>query len=263
MQLIDTHTHLFSGKFDEDRDAMIQRAIDAGVTRMYLPNISRDTTDAMNAVVAKYPDHCFPMIGLHPCHVDEHFQSEVDFVASELATGKYIAVGETGLDYHWDLTFKEDQKDALRQQIALAKEYEIPIVLHTRESFDDTWKLVSEHNDERLTGVFHCFSGSVDDANRVAELGGFYIGIGGVATFKKTSHASVLPEVPIEMIVLETDAPYLAPTPFRGKRNESAYLVNVAQRVAEILGISTDALAKQTTMNACKLYNADSRPDAL
>ena len=254
MQLIDTHTHLFSNKFDSDRTEMIQRAIDAGVSRMYLPNISMDTTADMNAVVAQFPKHCFPMIGLHPCHVDEGFQAEVDHVATELASGRYVAVGETGLDYHWDVTFKDLQKEALRQQIAMAKKYQLPIVLHTRESFDDTYELIAEQNDETLSGVFHCFSGTVEDAHRVSELGGFYIGIGGVATFKKTTHIDVLPKVPIELIVLETDAPYLAPTPYRGKRNESAYLAHVAERVAEIIGVPVAELAEKTTANALELY---------
>lgn len=254
MQLIDTHTHLFSDKFDGDRKEVIQRAIDAGVERMYLPNISKDTTNAMNALVAEFPEHCFPMMGLHPCHVDAAYQSEVDYVASELATGRYTAVGETGLDYHWDLTFKEQQKDALRQQISMAKQYQLPIVLHTRESFDDTYELIAEHNDETLTGVFHCFSGTADEAYQVAELGGFYIGIGGVATFRKTSHIDVLPKVSADLIVLETDSPYLAPVPYRGKRNESAYLVQIAERVAEIMGIPVEELAEQTTVNALALY---------
>lgn len=254
MQLIDTHTHLFSDKFDGERTEVIKRAIDAGVERMYLPNISRDTTAAMNALAAEFPEFCFPMIGLHPCHVDAEFQSEVDYVASELTSGRYVAVGETGLDYHWDLTFKEQQKDALRQQISMAKKHRLPIVLHTRESFDDTYELVAEQNDESLTGVFHCFSGSIEDANRVNELGGFYIGIGGVATFKKTNHLEVLPQVPLDLIVLETDAPYLAPVPYRGKRNESAYLVQIAERVAEIVGLPVEELAERTTTNALALY---------
>ena len=255
MQLIDTHTHLFSDKFSDDRTEVIQRAIDAGVERMYLPNISKDTTDAMNTLVAEFPQHCFPMIGLHPCHVDaEGYQAEIDHVAEELATGRYFAVGETGLDYHWDLTFKEQQHDALRQQISLAKKHQLPVVLHTRESFDDTYDLIAEQNDDSLTGVFHCFSGTAEEAHRVAELGGFYIGIGGVATFKKTSHIEVLPQVPIDLIVLETDSPYLAPTPYRGKRNESAYLVQVAERVSEIMGIPVAELAERTTANALALY---------
>jgi len=254
MQLIDTHTHLFSNKFDGDRKEMIQRAIDAGISRMYLPNINTDTTEDMNAVVAQFPGHCFPMIGLHPCHVDEGYQAEVDHVATELASGRYVAVGETGLDYHWDLTFVDLQKEALREQIALAKKYQLPIVLHTRESFDDTYKLIAEQNDDTLSGVFHCFSGSAEDAHKVRELGGFYIGIGGVATFKKTNHIDVLPKVPIELIVLETDAPYLAPAPYRGKRNESAYLAHIAERVAEIMGIPLAELAEKTTANALELY---------
>lgn len=254
MHLIDTHTHLFSNKFDSDRTEMIQRAIDAGVDRMYLPNISMDTTASMNALAAEFPDHCLPMMGLHPCHVDENYQAEIDHVESELATGRYIAVGETGLDYHWDLTHKELQGDILRQQIALAKKYQLPIVLHTRESFDDTYALIAEQNDDTLTGVFHCFGGTVENARQVAELGGFFIGIGGVATFKKTNHIEVLPQVPVDLIVLETDSPYLAPTPYRGKRNESAYLVNVAERVADIMGMPIEELADRTTANALALY---------
>jgi len=256
MKLVDTHTHLFSDQFNEDGHEVVQRAIDAGVQRMYLPNISSETTEKMNSLAAAFPDNCFPMIGLHPCHVKENFQSEVDHVAKELATGKYFGLGETGLDYHWDLTFKENQKEALRQQIALAKKFELPIILHTRESFDDTYELIAEQNDDNLSGVFHCFGGSVEDAKKVANLGGFYVGIGGVATFKKSNHAEVLPQIPLDIIVLETDSPYLAPTPNRGKRNESAYLTLIAERVAEILGMNLEELAKKTTENALKLYKA-------
>ena len=256
MKLIDTHTHLFSDKYSDDQHDVIQRAIDAGVERMYLPNISKDTIAAMNSVVAAFPEHCFAMVGLHPCHVSEDFQTEVDHVNTELATGRYVAVGETGLDYHWDLTHKALQKDALRQQIAMAKKFQLPIVLHTRESFDDTYELIKEQNDDDLTGVFHCFSGSIEEAEKVRDLGGFYIGIGGVATFKNTNHKTVLPEVPLEMIVLETDSPYLAPTPYRGKRNESSYLVEVAKHVAKIKGVSEEVLAEITTRNALTLYNA-------
>ena len=222
---------------------------------MYLPNICRDTTDAMNAVTAAFPQHCFAMIGLHPCHVDADYQAEVDFVDRQLATGRYVAVGETGLDYHWDTTFTDQQKDALTQQIQFAKKYQLPIVLHTRASFDDTFELIAKYNDESLTGVFHCFGGTLEEAEKVRSLGGFYIGIGGVATFKKTNHADVLPHVPLDMIVLETDAPYLAPVPFRGKRNESAYLVNVAERVAQMLNMPVVDLADATTQNALTLYN--------
>jgi TatD DNase family protein len=254
MKLIDTHTHLFSDKFESDRHEAVQRAIDAGVERMYLPNISRDTTDSMNALVDAFPAHCFAMMGLHPCHVDEHLDAELAHVEQELASGRYSAVGETGLDYHWDTSFAEQQKDALRQQIGWAKKFQLPIVLHTRESFDDTYELIAEQNDDSLTGVFHCFGGSVSEAEKVAELGGFYIGIGGVATFAKSNHPEVLPAVPVEMIVLETDAPYLAPKPHRGKRNESAYLPRIAERVAEIKGMAVDEIAAVTTANALQLY---------
>jgi len=226
---------------------------------MYLPNISMNTTDAMNKLAAEFPQHCFPMMGLHPCHVDENsIQAELNHLSAELETGRYVAVGETGLDYHWDTTFKELQKDALKQQITLAKKLKLPIVLHTRESFDDTYELIAEQNDESLTGVFHCFSGSVEDANKVAELGGFYIGIGGVATFKKTNHIDVLPQVPLDLIVLETDSPFLAPTPYRGKRNESAYLLQIAARVADLTGVPVEVLAERTTANALSLYKGQS-----
>lgn len=254
MKLIDTHTHLFLEQFSADSEDTIQRAIDAGIERMYLPNIDRKSVSSMNDLAKKYPDNCFPMIGLHPCHVDENYQQEVDFIAEQLNTGNYVAVGETGLDYHWDTTFTEQQKDSLKQQISLAKQHGLPIVLHTRESFDDTYELIAEQNDDTLTGVFHCFGGSVEDALKVQSLGGFYIGIGGVATFKKSNHAEVLPQIPLDMIVLETDSPYLAPVPFRGKRNESAHLTHIAERVAEIMGETVTRVAEATTENALKLY---------
>ncbi len=256
MQIIDTHTHLFLKQFDNDREAVVRRAIEAGVQRMYLPNIDRASVESMNQLAAQFPEHCFAMMGLHPCHVDEHYQAEIDFIAQELSTGNYVAVGETGLDYHWDTTFADQQKDALTQQITLAKKHALPIVLHTRESFDDTYALIAEHNDDSLTGVFHCFGGSLEDAKKVQSLGGFYIGIGGVATFKKSNHAQVLPEVPLDMIVLETDSPYLAPVPYRGKRNESAYTAEIAQRVADIKSLSVEEVAGVTTRNALSLYKA-------
>ncbi len=262
MLLIDTHTHLFSDRFDEDRHAAITRAINAGVTRMYLPNINKDSTAPMNSVAAEFPNHCFPMMGLHPCHVDANFHTEIDHVSSELQSGRYVAVGETGLDYHWDLTYKSEQQEALRQQIRLAKKYQLPIVLHTRNSFDDTYTLIQEQNDDDLTGVFHCFSGTVADAHKIADLGGFYVGIGGVATFKKTTHIEVLPDIPVDLIVLETDSPYLAPTPHRGKRNESAYLVEVARRVADIIQLPVEELAQRTTDNALTLYQHHEDPTA-
>lgn len=254
MKLIDTHAHLYSTKFEHDCHESVQRAIEAGVERMYLPNVSSKTTDAMNAVVAAFPNHCFPMIGLHPCNVDALYQSEVDHVASELATGKYVAVGETGLDYYHDITFKKQQKDALRQQITLAKEFKLPIALHTRDSFDDSFDLIAEQNDETLTGVFHCFTGSTEDARKIQSLGGFYVGIGGVVTFKNSNLKNLLPEVPLDRIVLETDAPYLAPAPYRGKRNESAYLTEIAKCVAAIKEISVEELATRTSENALRLY---------
>lgn len=251
---IDTHTHLFSEQFDADRHEMVQRSIDAGVTEMYLPNIDSGSLSAMNELAAAFPKHCFPMMGLHPCSVKENFEEEVKLVETELATGKYYGVGETGLDYHWDLTFQKEQKEALRQQISFAKRFELPIILHTRSSFEDTFELIAEQNDESLTGVFHCFGGTLEQAQMIEELGGFYVGIGGVSTFKKSSLVDVLPNLNPDLIVLETDSPYLAPTPHRGKRNESAYLPLIAEKIAALKEIDVQEVAEFTTRNAKKLY---------
>jgi len=254
VKLIDTHSHLFSDKFEEDRMEVVQRAIDAGVERMYLPNVSGETIESMNALVEAFPENCFPMIGLHPCNVKEDFEKELELVRNELKASKYFGIGETGLDFYWDLTFKELQIQSLKQHIRWAKEYRLPIVLHTRESFHETFEIIEKENDERLTGVFHCFGGSVEDAEKVKSLGGFFIGIGGVATFKKTNHGEVLPNIGLDFVVLETDSPYLAPTPHRGKRNESAYLPLIAGKIAAIMGLPIELVAERTTANAKKLY---------
>lgn len=254
MTFIDTHTHLFSEKFNVDRTEIIQKAIDAGVDKLFLPNVDVSTIEGMNALEVQFPGKCFSMLGLHPCHVDKDYEQSLEIISNELNRRTYAGIGETGLDYYWDTTFKSQQQKSLHQHAEWAKKYEIPIILHTRESFDDSLSIMQEHNAEKLTGVFHCFSGTVEEAEKVAALEGFFIGIGGVVTFKKSHLPEVIANIPLELIVLETDSPYLAPSPNRGKRNESSFLPLIAQKIAEIRGISLDEVAKITSQNAEKLY---------
>jgi TatD DNase family protein len=252
MVLTDTHTHLYSEQFNDDRTAMVQRALDAGVTRLFMPNVDKDSIDGMMALADQFPNHCFPMMGLHPCSVNEFVGEEMEIVKQWLfgEHGKrFAAVGEIGLDYYWDRTFEEQQREAFKQQIQWAKELGLPIVIHSRESLHDGIKIVRELKDERLKGIFHCFSGTVEQAQQITELG-FYLGIGGVVTFKKSGLDEVVRQIPLQHLVLETDAPYLAPTPHRGKRNESAYLTLIAQTVADIKQISIAQVAEVTTANA-------------
>ncbi len=251
---IDTHTHLFLKQFDEDIDAVIQRSLDRGVEAFFLPNIDASTIDALKALVNKYPKQCFPMMGLHPCSVKADYEEELKLLKAELDTGDYCAVGEIGLDFYWDKSFTAQQKQALAIQIEWAKEKELPIVLHTRDSFEETYDLVKSLNDDRLTGVFHCFGESPEAAQKVHDLGGFYVGIGGVVTFKNAGVAEKVVDIPLEMIVLETDSPYLAPTPNRGKRNESSYIPDIAAKIAQVKQIKVEEVMKQTTKNAQKLY---------
>ncbi len=256
MYFTDTHTHLFSNKFDEDRTEMVQRAIDAGVTKMFLPNVDVSTIKEMNELEAQFPENCFSMIGLHPCHVFENYKESLAIIETELEKRAYAGIGETGLDYYWDTTFKQQQQASLHIHAQWAKKYKRPIILHTRESFNDSFAIMKEHNNDDLTGVFHCFSGSIEEAEKVASLNGFYIGIGGVVTFKKSHLPEVIKNVPLELIVLETDSPYLAPTPNRGKRNESSYLTLIANKIAEIKEISLEEVANITNQNASKLYKS-------
>ena len=254
MVLTDTHTHLYLEQFDEDRAEVMRRAIEQGVERFFLPNIDSSHTDSMNAMVAQFPDHCFPMMGLHPCSVGENVQSELDHVEQELATGKYIAVGEIGMDLYWDKTFKDQQVEALKVQIEWAKDYQLPIIIHVRDAFDEIFEVMDPLVDDRLKGIFHCFTGSLEQAQHILDYQSFYLGLGGVSTFKNGGLDKVIPHLPNNRIVLETDAPYLAPTPYRGKRNESAYLLNIAGRVADLKGISIEDVADFTTSNSRTIF---------
>lgn len=253
MTFIDSHTHLFDTQFDEDRQVMIQRAIDAGVERMYLPNIDVATVKPMLSMVQKWPNHCFPMLGLHPCSVKADFQSELNKLQQLLPQYSFSAIGEIGLDFYWDTTFKEQQLKAFEIQIDWALTADLPIVIHTRNSIKEGIEMAASRQNGNLKGVFHCFNGTVEEAKYIVNLG-FYLGIGGVATFKNGGLAPVLKEIDLSHILLETDAPYLSPVPFRGKRNESAYLPLIAQKIADIKEVMLEKVAAQTTENALKLF---------
>ena len=254
MHLIDTHTHLYSEKFNEDREERIQEAIDAGVKQFFMPNIDSTSIKGMNSLAQKFPENCFAMMGLHPCSVNENVEQELQLVEQELKTYKYIAVGEIGMDLYWDKSFQVEQEMAFRKQIEWAKELNLPIDIHCREAFDEILTIMDDLNDDGMKGVFHCFTGSLDQAQHILNYGDFKLGIGGGVTFKNSGLDKVIKKLKLEDLVLETDAPYLAPAPFRGKRNESAYLVNVANKISDIFEVSVAEVAAQTTKNALQIF---------
>jgi|TARA_B110000090_G_scaffold148200_1_gene162601 TatD DNase family protein len=254
MHLIDTHTHLYSEKFNEDREERIQEAIDAGVKQFFMPNIDATSIEGMNNLVQRFPKNCFAMMGLHPCSVNENVEQELQLVEQELKTNKYIAVGEIGMDLYWDKSFQVEQEMAFRKQIEWAKELNLPIDIHCREAFDEILTIMDDLNDDGMKGVFHCFTGSLEQAQHILNYGDFKLGIGGVVTFKNSGLDKVIKKLKLKDLVLETDAPYLAPAPFRGKRNESAYLVNVADKVSDIFEVSVAEVAAQTTKNALQIF---------
>ncbi len=251
---IDTHTHLYSEQFNDDRTEMIQRAISAGVERMYLPNIDLSSIDGMHALEQQFPNNCFAMMGLHPCSVDAKWEETLAVLKKHIDSRKYAAIGEIGIDLYWDKTFVQEQKEAFRIQIEWAKELGWPIVIHARDSFQEIFEVMDEAYDERLSGIFHCFTGSSDEVQKVLGYNNFYFGIGGVVTYKKSELPEVLSQIPIEKLVLETDSPYLPPVPFRGKRNESAYVIHTAEKVAEILSLPLSELRDITTANARRIF---------
>ena len=253
MNIIETHAHLYSEQFKVDRSEALHRAASAGVGTILLPNIDHGTIDAMLELEAQAPEVCHAMMGLHPCSVGPGFEKELYVLEDWLSKRPFVAVGECGLDLHWDKTYLPEQQEALRVQLRLAKQYNLPIVLHTREAFAQTADLVAEAQDGTLRGVFHCFSGSLAEAERVISLG-FKMGIGGVVTFKNGGLDKVLPHVDLSHLVLETDCPYLAPVPYRGKRNEPAYLPLVLHRLAALVGRTPEATANATTHNARALF---------
>ncbi len=253
MNLIDTHAHLYAEAFDEDRNEMLNRAREAGVSAFLLPNIDLDSIEGMMELV-KNNDDCYSMMGLHPCHVEADYQKVLAKLKSKLDEGGHIAVGEIGIDLYWDKTYLQEQQEALKIQLNWAKEKELPYVIHARDSFDEIFEVMDEVNDDQLRGVFHCFTGDESQAKKILDYGNTYLGFGGVLTFKKSHLRALLPALPKEYLLLETDSPYLAPTPHRGKRNESAYVKLVAQVMADTFEMSLEDLAKQTTSNAKRLF---------
>ncbi|SIT82651.1 TatD family hydrolase [Pontibacter indicus] len=253
MTLIDSHAHIYSEQFKQDRDQALARALEEGVEKIYMPNIDHTSIDVMLETEAKHPNQCIAMMGLHPTSVNNDFEKELYLVEEWLGKRKFAAVGECGIDLYWDKTFLPQQQEALKVQVQLAKKHQLAIVLHTRDSFDETYEIIAAAQDGSLKGVFHCFSGTVEQAAKVKELG-FLMGIGGVATFKNGGLDKVLPHVSLDDLVLETDCPYLAPVPHRGKRNEPVYLPLVARRVAELMQKPVEEVAVTTTRNALNLF---------
>lgn len=252
---IDTHAHIYLKDFSPDRKDMVQRSADNGVKQIFMPNVDHTTIDDMLDAERQFPD-CFPMMGLHPCSVKKDFERELYIVEEWLSRRKFVAVGEIGTDMYWDKTFWDHQCEAFTVQVNWAKKLGLPVVIHCRESLAETIEMVENLQDGTLRGVFHCFGGSVEEGKKIASLG-FYVGIGGVSTFKKGGLEEVLPEIPLDKIVLETDSPYLAPVPHRGKRNEPAYIPLIGERVSDIMKVSLEALRLQTTKNALSLFRPE------
>ncbi|WP_074409564.1 MULTISPECIES: TatD family hydrolase [Aquimarina] len=260
MILTDTHTHIYSEAFDEDQDEMMQRAIKNGVTRFFVPAIDSTYTKAMYAIETKYPEHVFLMMGLHPTHVKENYKEELVFVENELkkrsnkeVDKNFYAIGEIGIDLYWDKTFLKAQQEAFKYQIQLAKKHKLPIVIHCREAFEEVFEVLESEKSDDLFGIFHCFTGTIDDAHRAIGYN-MKLGIGGVVTFKNGKIDRFLDQISLDHIVLETDAPYLAPTPYRGKRNESSYLLNILEKLSDIYQKPIEEIAAITTKNSSDIF---------
>ena len=253
MILTDTHTHLYSEAFDEDRDEVIKNAMDLGVERFFIPAIDSTYTKAMLALEEAYPENMFLMMGLHPTHVKENFREELRHVEEMLGKRKFYAVGEIGIDLFWDKTFLKEQQEAFQFQIRLAKKYNMPIVIHCRDSFDEIFEILEIEKGEGLFGIFHCFTGTMDQAKKAISYN-MKLGIGGVVTFKNGKIDTFLNELDLRHIVLETDSPYLAPVPYRGKRNKSAYIIKVLEKLSEIYGRDQKEIAEITTQNAIEIF---------
>lgn len=254
MKLIDSHAHIYLSEFGQDREQMIARAKSAGIQKIYMPNINSSSIESMLQMEVNYPDFCIPMMGLHPCYVKDDYKSELEMIRYWLERRSFCAIGEIGIDLYWDKTHLKEQITAFETQLNWAIELDMPVVIHCRESMDLTIEIVRKHQNGKLRGIFHCFTGTLDQAIQITDLN-FFLGIGGVATFKNGGLDQVLPHIGIECLVLETDSPYLAPVPFRGKRNEPKYLAYIAEKVAELKEISTAMLTETTTANALHLFN--------
>ena len=256
MQLIDTHTHMYGEEFDEDRALAVERAVNVGVTRMLLPAIDSTTLERQESLVRAYPNLFRQMIGLHPTSVTDDFESELGLVESKLKNNpnEYVAIGEIGLDLYWDKTFQEQQIEVLKYQMLLAEQYNKPVELHIRNAYPEMFDVLKDLNRPYYKGVFHCYSGTMEEAYQAIEMG-FLLGIGGVLTYKKSLLPEIVKNIPLDKIVLETDSPYLAPMPYRGKRNESAYVLEVARKMSSIKEVELEEIAMQTTHNAISMFS--------
>mgnify|MGYP001080074405 CR=1 FL=1 len=255
LQLVDSHAHIYDQKFNNDLDEIIQKCKKEGVERIFMPNIDPDSIDAMLEVESNHPDFCIPMMGLHPGSVNEDFREKLQVTEEWLHKRKFAAIGEAGLDLYWDDSYIEQQKQTLEIQIQWAKSFRLPIVLHFREAFDETFKLIEKHQDGNLNGVFHCFTGTVEEAKKITGLN-FKLGIGGVLTFKKSDLGEVLKEISLQHLLLETDSPYLAPAPFRGKRNDPSKLRIIAEKLGETYQEDVATIGKITSENSYALFNS-------
>jgi TatD DNase family protein len=253
MKLIDTHTHLYLEQFDEDREAVVESAFENGVDALYLPNVDSRTIEGMLDMEKKWPGRCFPMMGVHPCSIGKDYKKELSIAREWLDKRSFVAIGEIGIDLYWDKTYVEEQKIAFSTQMDWALEFDIPIVIHSRDATDVIIDLMRTRADRLPKGIFHCFTGNLEQARAIIDLG-FYLGIGGVVTFKNGGLDKTIVDVDLENLVLETDAPYLTPTPYRGKRNESSYVTLVGKKLAEVKGVSLERVAAVTTRNAEKIF---------
>ena len=251
--ITDTHTHIYYNVHNQNMREQIARCIENSVERLFLPNVDIESISLVMDTVKAYPNMCFPMLGLHPCSVKENYLEELNIIEKAISRHKIYAIGEIGLDLYWDKSTLQIQKEAFRIQVSWAKSLDLPIVIHCREAFDELFVLLEELKDEKLYGILHCFTGNLEQAKRAIELG-FYLGIGGVVTYKKSGLDTVLSQISLDHIVLETDAPYLAPTPFRGKENESSYIIHVAQKISEIYQLDIAEIANITTANSKRIF---------
>jgi len=254
MILFDTHTHIYSEEFNEDRDEAIKRSFDAGVTQLLLPNIDLESIEPMHQLCDNYPNNCFPMMGLHPTSVKEDYKGVLQTIRKELDKRKYIAIGEIGIDLYWDKTFASEQRTALLEQFQWALDFNLPVVIHSRDSHNEIMEVINEFNNPNLRGVFHCFTGTTQQAQEIIDIN-FKMGLGGVLTFKNSGLANEIKDIDMKHFILETDSPYLTPTPYRGKRNESAYIKLIAEKLAEVKEISLEEVARITTENARCLFD--------
>jgi TatD DNase family protein len=251
--MIDSHCHLYLEEFDADIEKVIENANNNGITKFYLPAIDMSYTQRMQALENKFPEKCFAMAGLHPCSVKENYDDEINHIHTQLSQRKYCAIGEAGLDFHWDKTFVKQQYECLEIQIELALQYNIPLILHTRNATEETIEVIKKYKNTSLSGIFHCYSGSYEQTKKIIDLG-FYLGIGGVLTYKNAGLGATLAQFDLNNIVLETDAPYLSPVPYRGKRNESAYIKTIAEKLAEIKNTTLEEVDLITTRNTEKIF---------